>query len=32
MKLEGNEIISIDDYNSFIHIMTAGNVQMIGLM
>ena len=30
-KLEGNEVISIDDY-SFIHIMTAENVQLRGLI
>ena len=31
VKLEGNEIISTD-YDIFIHIMTAGNVQIRGLM
>ena len=33
VKLEGNEIISIDDYDVlFLYILTAGNVQMRGLM
>ena len=32
MKLEGNEIISIDDYDVLFHILTAGNVQLRGLM
>ena len=32
VKLEGNEIISIDDHDILFHIMTAGNVQMRGLM
>ena len=32
VKLEGNEIISIDDYDVHIRIMTARNVQMRGLM
>ena len=33
VKLEGNEITSIDDYDVlFSYILTAGNVQLRGLM
>ena len=32
VKLEGNEIISIDDCDIFIHIMTAGKVQLRDVM
>ena len=32
VKLEGNEIISIDDCNIFIHIMTVGKVQLRDIM
>ena len=32
VKLEGNEIISIDDCDVFIHIMTVGKVQLKDVM
>ena len=32
VKLEGNEIISIDDYDTSIHFMTAGNAKPRGSM
>ena len=32
VKLEGNEIISIDDYDVFFRKLTAGNVQLRGIM
>ena len=32
VKLEGNEVFSIDDCDVFFHMLTAGNVQLRGIM